>query len=899
MITYKNINNEFVAPVDLQTLGTTFSTLEKGHQEAIKTASELKTAMANLDLNEAEDEYKQNKINEIEATIEANTTYGNMYSALDDIVTKAGDLARDSGMIGRLKSQVAYKEYQDKVDKMDIPEEMKQMYKEENPYHYTDGAINERTGKVTMGSIWKPNTIPVKHISEVDIQKHALTIASKESGMNETITFLDVNGKETNDPNKSFDGNMYRKIGTSYERLSEDKIAKAYKIAIDSIPGAEASLKQDYKYNTWLYDKIVKKNKQESGNIIPYIKGYTDKNGNIYTYDQWLRNKINNFADVAAYNNVKTNIDFGTALQTYNASKKTIIDGSGVGTQGMNDNGFGTFLVGTKEVEGNAFAGTVKAVESANKTGIDIFKKYFPKGLNIGNDKLENPETISDVIQYLMKNDNNIHGPGSTINWLIKNININGNDITNEDKIKLTNSFMGYYSASEQKKQMIKNAGTDADGLKFSADVANNEFTNNNIYSKRIINYLNDLYKYKDVVEYKVGNKILEQVAKQYRTDIIGLRKLGFNINKLDDESYSVNISANNRNLLPKFAYEIRNANNIIPGSIGGWLENKFTTEVDSTNFYEYGIIGERARPYDGLVDLYTFGLNAGANAENKIGISKGMATYHGVDGKSYGELFYREQANNLGLKETELQNLIDRQNLQVDNMFANANFDSGLIEEIDNVGNTVKNIINAQDAKKLIQKIYSNNNTKKHVSRSVLLPSGNRLGQPKGYTIGFVVPKGFGVGDYKENEYYRFNVYGTIEEEINYDPSYNPNIIANNKIQASRATGGTIENFGYNDNLGDTRIQPTIIGDYKTSFMGKEITLNEQQAENLTKCLLILQTTKINYWNGLYHDTEHHITLFNNSIINLCDEISNIVNKPIDDVIQSVYNYINDGQYE
>lgn len=897
MITYKNINKEFVAPVELQTLQNSFNTLEKGHQEAVKTASTLKTQMAELDINEAEEGWRQNKINEIQTTIDNNIRFGNMYSALDDIIAKAGDLSRDPGMIGRLKSQKAYKEYQTKVDAMDIPEEMKQMYKEENPYHYEDGAIDKNTGKVTLGAIWKPNTTPVKHVSEVDIQKHALLIAAKESGINQTITFLDANGKETRDPSKSFDGNMYKKTGVTYERLPEDKIARAYKIAIDSIPGAEASLRQDYKYNSWLYDKTLEKNKQDGGDIVPYIKGYTDKNGNIYTYDQWLRNKINNFADVSAYNHVKTNIDFGTALQTYNASKKTMISGSNVGTQNMNDNGFGTFLIGTKEVEGNAFAGTVKAAEAANKVGLDIFNKYF-KDLKIDNTNFK-PENISDIIQLSMKSDKNVHGPGGTINWLIKTLRDNGTELSTEDKVKLTNAFMGYYSASEQKNQMIKSAGNDADGLRFSKDIANNTFTNDNKYSKSIINYLNDIYKYKNIVEYKVGSQILEQVSKQYNTDITGLRKLGFNINKLDDESYSVNISADNRNLLPKFAYEIRKANDIIPGTIGGWLENKFTTEVDSTNFYEYGVIGERSRPYDSLVDLYTFGLNAGANAENKVGVSKGMVTYHGVDGKSYGELFYREQSANLGLKETELQNLIERQNLQVDNMFAGANFDSGLIEEIDIAGNTIKNVINAQDAKKLIQKIYSDNNTKKDVSRSVLIPSGNRLGQPKGYTIGFVVPKGFGIGDYKEGEYYRFNVYGTIDEEINYDPSYNPDIIANNKIQASRATGGTIENFGYNDNLGDTRLQPTLTGEYKTALLGKEITLNEQDAQDLTKCLLILQRTKINYWNGIYHDTEHHAALFNNSIVTLCNEIATITNKPIADVIQSVYNYINDGQYE
>ena len=72
--------------------------------------------MANLDLNEAENEWRQQKINEIKETVAENTIYGNSYAALDDIITKAGNLASDQGMIGRLQAQKDYKAFRERVE---------------------------------------------------------------------------------------------------------------------------------------------------------------------------------------------------------------------------------------------------------------------------------------------------------------------------------------------------------------------------------------------------------------------------------------------------------------------------------------------------------------------------------------------------------------------------------------------------------------------------------------------------------------------------------------------------------------------------------------------------------------------------------------------------------------
>ena len=105
METFKYINREYTPSVDLTTLGKTFDTLEQGHQDAIKAASQLEMKMAELDLNEKEDQWRQEKINSIRQLVDDNTIYGNSYAALDNIIAKAGNIMSDQGMIGRLQAQ--------------------------------------------------------------------------------------------------------------------------------------------------------------------------------------------------------------------------------------------------------------------------------------------------------------------------------------------------------------------------------------------------------------------------------------------------------------------------------------------------------------------------------------------------------------------------------------------------------------------------------------------------------------------------------------------------------------------------------------------------------------------------------------------------------------------------
>lgn len=302
MRTFNYINRDVVNPVDLTTLSRTYSTLEQGHQQAIKAASDLQTAMASLDLNEAEDAWRQEKINEIKQTISDNTTFGNAYGALDDIIAKTGNLSSDAGMIGRLRAQQDYKTYLETLNKRtDLPEADKEYFREVNKYYYNDKYDAE--GNVIGGSKWTPIDQEVSNVPMDKILTQALAWAAKETGGYNQVSFLDAAGNPTTDYKKSATGDIFTKTATGWTKLSKEKLNSAITAAIESIPGAKESIAQDYKIAKWRYDK-----NGENPDI-------TDKNGVLLTPSQYLDKKINPFINAATYYNQTSEIEYGDAVK--------------------------------------------------------------------------------------------------------------------------------------------------------------------------------------------------------------------------------------------------------------------------------------------------------------------------------------------------------------------------------------------------------------------------------------------------------------------------------------------------------------------------------------------------------------------------------------------------------
>lgn len=315
---FNYINTEYVPTVDLNTLGNTFNTLEQGHKEAIKTASNLQAEMAKLELNEAENEWRQQKISEIQQTIDNNTIFGNSAAALDDIIVKAGNLASDAGMIGRLQAQKDYTEFKNKIinDKT-LPEDYKEYYLENNPYYYKD-IVDEKTGKVISGTKWNPNISPTAVVDLSSLISKGLQWAARESGSYNQVRWLDKNGNPTTNPNEVFDGEYYDDTTHSFEKLDRSKIEAGIRAAIESTPGAKESLQQDYDIALWKHKKAINTTKGKY-NIVSDV---TDDNGITLSPQQYLNKRISPALYAAEYYNTTRKTTYGDGLKTYKAAEQ-------------------------------------------------------------------------------------------------------------------------------------------------------------------------------------------------------------------------------------------------------------------------------------------------------------------------------------------------------------------------------------------------------------------------------------------------------------------------------------------------------------------------------------------------------------------------------------------------
>lgn len=304
-----------VNPIDLNVLARTYNTLEQGHQQAIQTKSQIDAQLAQLDLNEAEDAWRQEQLNKVRNALTENMQYGNAYSSLDDIVGTYGDITSSPGMIGRLRAQQDYKAYMDNLDKRtDLSEDYKNYYRAVNKYNYQD--ITDKNGNVIGGSKWTPIDKEVSEIPMNQILNQALQWAAKEQGGGSQTRWLDANGKVTDDITKSVTGEIYSHTKGNWQRLSKAKLAEAVKAVIENTPGAKASLEQDYKIAKWKYD-------QNGSN--PDI---TDKNGILLTPEQYLAKRIDPFYNAATFYNQDSNTTYGEAWKAQLALAKQAVLGS-------------------------------------------------------------------------------------------------------------------------------------------------------------------------------------------------------------------------------------------------------------------------------------------------------------------------------------------------------------------------------------------------------------------------------------------------------------------------------------------------------------------------------------------------------------------------------------------
>lgn len=295
--------------------------IQERHDAAMDTSSALAAKLAELPLNEAEDQWRANYAAKMQEEFTNATTFGNAATAFDTVRKQARDFASNPELLGRLRYNQQREEFLNNLEnRNDISQAIKNYTRENTPYAYEDNF--DENGNVIGGSKFDPNYRPVSQIAVADIFANALKTVAAESGGGDSIYFLDANGRYTTDQTRSVDGLPYMKQGVKYERLSQDKIKEAFYAQLNATPGANESITQDWTVGT--YNTL--KSQDEEGNVIP--NEFTDDQGILLTRDQYIESLIDPLARTSAFNRVISSSDplagFSVAAQNArNSSKKS------------------------------------------------------------------------------------------------------------------------------------------------------------------------------------------------------------------------------------------------------------------------------------------------------------------------------------------------------------------------------------------------------------------------------------------------------------------------------------------------------------------------------------------------------------------------------------------------
>lgn len=284
--------------------------IDEKAKESLQTQNQIKTALANLDINVAEDSWKAGYVRNIQNQLDDAAMYGDYSRSLNTARELAGQVASDPAVLGRVRAQAAYKTFMDNLDKrQDITQDVKNWAKDNNPYHYQDQVDKE--GHIIGGTNWEPNRTPVSTVDLSNLMTKAKqwVAVHKGSGVSD-IKYVDADGNLTSDPGKNFYGLAYKKSG-SWEYVSEKDLNDALKSAIDTTPGARASLQQDYDVALWKYNKMTPEEKKKN------IDSDITENGLLLNPKEYLAKRVKPGIHAMSYYNSGSDIEVGSGQATY------------------------------------------------------------------------------------------------------------------------------------------------------------------------------------------------------------------------------------------------------------------------------------------------------------------------------------------------------------------------------------------------------------------------------------------------------------------------------------------------------------------------------------------------------------------------------------------------------
>lgn len=335
----------------LDILSRSLDKMDERHQKALEQRSAIQSALANIRLNEAEDEWKQNYIDNINRQIDNAAQFGNYSTALSTATKLAGDAISSPELRGRIRYNENREKWLSNLEvraaRGEIDSDTLARAKAENPYAYQD-TYNDN-GAIIGGTDWNASFEPVKdlNLSQVmaEIKSLVTPDAKATSGRGGTSqVYLDSTGKQTTNKNEargvfstvSGGGSSHSETGVTAQQWAD-----AYDAWMTMHPEAARQFEQKRQNNIWLYKQDLMRSQdmnlseEERANAkanadVQYSQ-LVDSNGAMLTPENYARSIANPMFKVMQYSKTSDSSEGGsTLLNEGYLRNKTIADAYGM-----------------------------------------------------------------------------------------------------------------------------------------------------------------------------------------------------------------------------------------------------------------------------------------------------------------------------------------------------------------------------------------------------------------------------------------------------------------------------------------------------------------------------------------------------------------------------------------
>ena len=324
----------------LDIFGNTLDKITQQHEKAVEQRAAIQSALANVKLNEAETEWKQNYINDINKQIDNAAQFGNYSTALTTATRLAGEAASNPELLAKVQENENYETWKKTLDSLylnnKIDKNTRDYFKDKTKYSF-NGTYDDNGNFKTYSLTEYEN--PVQQIDLSGLFSWVGQTVAEQSGSSQGVGARTATGGKTE--YYSPDAAILSHSGQGYSRKDLATINAVWDEAIKRHSEAIAYLQQQMDVNQWLLDRAERdlENPDLDRNTRIRLEAEADRlrkdlyrDGNEskpYTTQEYLYNSSKKTLEAMSYNRINTTFSVsGGGSGSYTGR------GAGYGSQG-------------------------------------------------------------------------------------------------------------------------------------------------------------------------------------------------------------------------------------------------------------------------------------------------------------------------------------------------------------------------------------------------------------------------------------------------------------------------------------------------------------------------------------------------------------------------------------